>query len=78
MKCEEKRKYRSKFKAAKGIKKVLEIYNTVQYAYKCANCGYYHLTSNSPDKEMSNAKKRQQDRIFKEAEHWKMKFKIAE
>lgn len=78
MKCEEKRKFKTEKEANKIINVSIKKFNINQYSYKCPKCKFYHLTRNSPEKELKNAKFRQAQRIEKEARFWEKKFKIKE
>lgn len=74
MKCKDKKRFTEQ--EANHIAEVsLNKFNKKQYVYLCPNCKTYHLTSNSPQKELQYAKARQWHRIKSESEYWEQKFK---
>lgn len=74
MKCKSKKKFNTQAEANKIIEVSKNKFNQKQYSYICPKCGFYHLTSNSPQKEKHKAKVRQYHRILKETDYWETKF----
>lgn len=74
MKCESKKRFITENEANKLIGVSVEKFGATQYSYKCPQCGFYHLTKNSPQKEVHRAKVRQSHRIREEASYWESKF----
>lgn len=74
MKCDLKKKFNTQDEANKIIEVSKNKFNQKQYSYICPKCGFYHLTTNSPQKEIHMAKVRQSHRISKEADYWESKF----